>query len=80
MNRKEITEQKVKYIREKIPSYQTINPYVDRRGVDMVTAALVSGGLYRAKASSNHDSSVINLILLAQGKKRVYQAKRRGQK
>lgn len=71
MNRTDLEEQKVNYIKTHIPNYKKISPFLDRISVNEVKRLLYDNGFYQFhRWQLISDTAVVNLILVAQGKKK----------
>lgn len=78
MNRTDLEQQKVEYIKNHIPHYKKISPFLDLTSVNEVKMLLYDNGFYAHKKwQLIEDNSVINLILVAQGKKKFISPKAR---
>lgn len=62
-------ELRIEFIRTRIPNFMKINPYLDTFSVKEVRGQMRDSGLYRTRVEQIEISSIINLILKAQGKR-----------
>lgn len=60
---------KVKFIQEHFPDYRFRNPYMDLRWIREVKQGLIHYGFYNKYDSMVCDTHIINLVVIAQGKK-----------
>lgn len=70
MNRYLAETLKVEYIKNHVINYKKIQPFLDLASVEQIKRDLHDNGFYKAKLRDVSDTAVINLILIAQGKKR----------
>lgn len=77
--KKEILE-KVEFLKKNYPNINKINPYTDLGALTDIKFFLHENHFYKGWVSSIPDSSILNLVLIAQGKRKctnaVYSVKR----
>lgn len=67
---KVIDSKKVEFVKNNYPQIHNVNPYVQPSFVSEVKERLIKEGFYQPTARHHYnDTSIINIILVAQGKK-----------
>lgn len=80
MNRKDLEEKKVQWIKDNIPNYKAINPILDITTISTIKYAMCDAGLLYTKDSRLPDTGIVNYLLIAQGKRKIIAEKRKNKK
>lgn len=72
-----ITQEKINFIKT-IKNFEKINAFLDLPKINEIKLMLIENGFYKNKPTEIKDSSIVNLIIKAQGKKPMRLKKERG--